>query len=63
MSKYRVWFTIRVSSHLQAFETGLGPANFKDGFWVNKDLEHSNASDVLYWVPPSQLLYIEKVPA
>jgi hypothetical protein len=39
-----------------------GIAAFRDGFWINEQLEYSNESDVRYWIPPHQILYITKLP-
>ncbi len=34
---------------------------FTSGFWINLDLKFTKGSDCKYWIPPSQILYIEKV--
>ncbi len=34
---------------------------FIDGFWLNEDLKFTKGSDCKYWIPPSQIRYIEKV--
>ncbi len=34
---------------------------FVDGFWINADLKFTKGSDCKYWIPPSQIYYIEKV--
>lgn len=39
---------------------GDGIHAFTDGFWINDDLKFTKGSDCKYWIPPSQILYIEK---
>lgn len=34
---------------------------FTNGFWINEELKFTKGSDNLYWIPPSQILYIEKI--
>jgi hypothetical protein len=46
---------------LTAYSTE-GIAAFRDGFWINEQLEYSNGNDVRYWIPPHQILYIAKLP-
>ena len=36
-------------------------ADIKNGFWLNKSLQHTKLSDAKYWVPPSMLKLISKV--
>ncbi len=33
---------------------------FSKGFWINDKLQFTKASDCKYWIPPSQILYVEK---
>lgn len=35
-------------------------ADIKDGFWVDSCLEFTKASNNTYWIPPSQIYYVEK---
>jgi len=35
-------------------------SNFKYGFWVTEELKFTTGSNSTYWIPPSQILYIEK---
>jgi hypothetical protein len=35
----------------------------KDGFWVNSQMEFTFSDDARYWIPPGQVLFIEKVAA
>ncbi len=34
---------------------------FINGFWITYDLKFTKGSDCKYWIPPSQILYVEKV--
>ncbi len=34
---------------------------FTSGFWITEDLKFTKGSDCKFWIPPSQILYIEKV--
>ena len=36
-------------------------SHFKDGFWVNEDGNFTVDSDAMYWIPPSRILFVEKV--
>ncbi len=37
---------------------GLG--SFKDGFWISEKMELVKSVDCKYWIPPSQIVLIEK---
>lgn len=32
-----------------------------DGFWVDDNFQFSNSLDCRFWIPPHQILYVEKV--
>ena len=34
--------------------------DIKDGFWVDRCLEFTKASNNTYWIPSSQIYYVEK---
>lgn len=34
---------------------------FVCGFWINDDLKFTKGTDAKYWIPLSQILYIEKL--
>lgn len=36
-------------------------AAFKDGFWINEDLELCLPDAGKYWIPPSQILIIKRI--
>ena len=38
-----------------------GISAFKDGFWINGYLQITTKDDNKYWIPPSMILYIEKI--
>jgi hypothetical protein len=56
---YRVHFLIDGVRHAQ--DTFEGIAEFKDGFWINTDCEHTKKSDARFWIPPHQVVCIEKL--
>lgn len=33
----------------------------KDGFWINSDNEFTRDEDALFWIPPAQIKYVEKI--
>lgn len=37
---------------------GIGA--FNKGFWINHNYQFTKGSDCKYWIPPSQIIYIEK---
>lgn len=41
-------------------ETTKGIDAFRDGFWVNSDMEYTVGSDCLYWIPPNAIKFIQK---
>jgi hypothetical protein len=32
-----------------------------DGFWINKEHKFTRGEDAKYWIPPSQILFVEKL--
>lgn len=36
-------------------------ADAKDGFWINDHYQFTKLSDCRFWIPPGQILYIEKM--
>ncbi len=37
-----------------------GLHNFTNGFWLTNELKFTKGSDCKFWIPPSQILYVEK---
>lgn len=35
-------------------------AYFKEGFWINEEYQITLGDDCKFWIPPSQISYIEK---
>jgi len=33
----------------------------KDGFWINSKKKFTKKSDCRYWIPPSQIMFVEKL--
>ncbi len=46
--------------HEVSYDTD-GVHAFVGGFWITDDLKFTKGSDAKYYIPPSQILYIEKV--
>lgn len=44
----------------QQMVAGKELADFKDGFWVNSNYQLTKGSDCIYWIPPSQIVYVQK---
>lgn len=40
---------------------GYSIIQLKDGFWINDEHEYTCHDDAKYWIPPSAILFIEKV--
>lgn len=40
-----------------------GVLSFSHGFWINFKLKYTKKDDAVYWIPPSCILYIEKIDA
>ncbi len=62
MSKYKCYFEIAVNKYRRLTMVDE-LCKVKDGFWVNSELEYTQASDCKFWIPASRILYIEKVKA
>ena len=57
---YRCFFKFR--DYRYPFVDGYqGPSMFATGFWINEDMEFTNGDDAKYFIPISQILYIEKI--
>lgn len=58
---YRCHFQLKARLHTKNYvysEEGIGA--FKDGFWINRDLQLTKSDDCMFWIPPSQIEYIYK---
>lgn len=40
---------------------GYSLGQLKDGFWINDEHEYTALNDAKFWLPPSAILFIEKV--
>jgi hypothetical protein len=61
---YRCYFNFTVihrrdgdNHHVESDE---GIAAFRIGFWINDDIKLTKGADAKYWIPPSQIIRIEK---
>lgn len=60
MSMYRCFFDAPDGMERCTDHPG-GPRMFSDGFWVTVDYKFTHGYDCIYWIPPSMILYIEKL--
>lgn len=56
---YRCYFSFK--NEIVYVDDTRGIAVFESGFWINSDMEYTYGGDSLYWIPPSQIKYIEKI--
>jgi len=40
---------------------GIGLADFRDGFWLDREYKLTKNSDNVFWISPSSIHYIEKI--
>ena len=59
MTQYRCYFIFKDSWHVVESEEGIG--RFCSGFWITGTMELTKGSDCKYWIPPSQIKYIDKI--
>lgn len=60
MSKYKVWFNFNGQLKWVDLPENRRILDVATGFWVDVDFNWTVASQVRYWIPPSQILYVEK---
>lgn len=69
MSIYKCYFTFRKGGYGESWHVAVsenGPTAFMDGFWVSEHMIYTTGvvnttgMNCKYWIPPSQILYIEK---
>jgi len=61
---YKCVFTHNYARKSVLFHQSKGLDLIKDGFWVDRNLEMRGDGEwehVVYWIPPSQILYVKKV--
>ncbi len=58
MTVYRCWFNFKGSITVVVSEEGI--RRFSEGFWITGGLSLTKGVDCQYWIPPSQLIMIEK---
>ena len=56
---YKCVFAFSSSTYIALSNGGI--ADFKDGFWINEKFEFTKGSDYKYWIPPSKIIYIQKL--
>lgn len=59
MVVYRCWFNFKNAISVVVTEE-LGVDRFKEGFWITEGLKLTKGTDGTYWIPPSQIISIEK---
>jgi hypothetical protein len=58
MVVYRCWFNFKDAICVATSTEGL--AGFNKGFWITEQLKLTKGGDCKYWIPPSQIILIEK---
>ncbi len=67
MYRYKCVFTFnhpdmgQVTRRYSVIYDGDGLFAYTNGFWITKDVKFTKGSDCKYWIPPSQIKYIEKI--
>ncbi len=59
MYSYKCIFRFN-GSHEVTYD-GDGIHAYTQGFWITQELEFTKGSDCKYWIPPSRILFIEKI--
>lgn len=59
MSKYYVYFQAPNHPEVKSEIASIG--DVIDGFWVNDKYQVTRLSDCRFWIPPSRILYVEKI--
>ena len=55
---YRCEFNL--NGNRLAVYSSEGIQAFKDGFWIDMEMELTYGEDAKFWVPPGQIIYITK---
>jgi hypothetical protein len=61
MVVYRCWFNFELDeakTSVVVSEEGIG--RFANGFWITETMKLTKGADCKYWIPPNQILLIEK---
>lgn len=59
MINYVCYFNSKYGAGITQSAEGIDA--FCRGFWVTESMVYTKWSDAKYWIPPSQILYIEKI--
>ncbi len=61
--KYNAYLTTVMYTELHFPESILVPsvADAQTGFWTNKFFKFTRGEDALFWIPPSQIVFVKKV--
>lgn len=59
--RYVVGYRFQEERQYALLPKNYGIADIKDGFWVNNKFEWCVVADQKYWIPPSQIKYVDKV--
>ena len=59
MINYVCHFATKYGCGITQSEEGVDA--FSRGFWITESLVYTKGSDAKYWIPPSQIMYIEKI--
>jgi hypothetical protein len=60
LSKYFCFFDFQGETKAVAMPENMGVRDVAEGFWVDSEFNWCAASQIKYWIPPGQILYVEK---
>lgn len=60
-TQYIVWFNLLNDKKTIGIPKGEGIGFIIEGFWINYKFNLTVGDDAKFWIPPSQILLIEKV--
>lgn len=62
MATYRAYHKVLIEPNMGICFTDIpGIAEAKAGFWINEEMEYTQGSDCKWWIPPAQILYVDKI--
>jgi hypothetical protein len=61
---YKCYFNFtkiyRTDGDAHHVESTEGLSAFRTGFWISSDMKYTKGFDAKYWIPPSQIIRVEK---
>lgn len=60
MTVYRCHFDFELVLDCKV-DSDKGIDEFAGGFWVNSKIKFTKGNDAKFWIPPSKIVFIEKI--